>query len=168
MIHYLGYTILPAEETHTTGLARLFNSCNKNLLPFFPIDFNALQNDLLKQGADNSFLAVVYNEQPIGFGTMLHSCKDEAFSHSAQLAYFLLPEHTGKGLGAAMLAILIQHAEKLGIWNLFAVVASNNQRSITFHQKQGFVECGRLNKVGYTNGSYFDIVFYNKNILNRE
>lgn len=100
----------------------------------------------------------------IGFG-MLHSHNPlPAFSHTAEITYFIQPEMTGRGLGSEMLAYLEAEGKKRGISRILASISSMNEGSIRFHEKNGFTECGRFRGVGRKKGIYFDTVWMQKSI----
>jgi len=58
-----------------------------------------------------------------------------------------------------MLRQLIKDAKSNGIHNILACIVSKNTQSIKFHEKHGFVECGRFKNVGYKFNQYFDLVW---------
>ncbi len=85
-----------------------------------------------------------------------------AFKRTAQITYFLNPDCTGAGIGKAILGRLINKAKQLSINSLLANISSLNERSIDFHLKNGFTECGRFKKIGRKHGRYFDVVWMQK------
>jgi len=167
MISFLGYTITQANESHFSGIAKVLSYfVEKNLttdLGFFAGDESI--STYLQGLATLPFVVVLHNDAPIGFGLLKHDCKAETFSHSAELSYYILPEHTGKGITSALFKILEEGAGRMGIWNLFMAISSKRSDCFSFHRKMGYVECGRLPKVGYKNDSYFDIVYFHKSLL---
>lgn len=169
MISFLGYSITQANESHFAGIAKILNFyVEKNLtaeLGFFGGD-NSVYGYLEKL-SNLPFIVVLQDGTPVGFGLLKHDCKAESFSHSAELSYFVMPEHTGKGVASAMIKILEERASVLGIWNIFVAISSNRLACIPFHQKMGYLECGRLPQVGYKNESYFDIIYYRKTLIGR-
>lgn len=98
----------------------------------------------------------------VGFG-MFHSHNPmPTFSHTAEVSYFVHPDHTGNGLGKMLLDFLEKGAIENGITNILANISSLNAGSIRFHQRNGFTECGRFKKVGRKNGQEFDTVWMQK------
>lgn len=98
----------------------------------------------------------------VGFG-MVHSHNPiPTFSHTAEVSYFIHPDHTGNGLGKMLLDFLEKGAIENGITNILANISSLNTGSIRFHQRNGFTECGRFKKVGRKNGQEFDTVWMQK------
>lgn len=98
----------------------------------------------------------------VGFG-MVHSHNPiPTFSHTAEVSYFIHPDHTGNGLGKMLLDFLEKGAIENGITNILANISSLNAGSIRFHRRNGFTECGRFKKVGRKNGQEFDTVWMQK------
>jgi phosphinothricin acetyltransferase len=101
-------------------------------------------------------------DNTIGFGMLRSHNPIPAFSRTAEVTYFILPENTGKGLGTMLLAFLEREARQKRITNLLATISSFNPASIRFHEKNGFKACGRFEKVGEKNGYLFDTLWMQK------
>jgi L-amino acid N-acyltransferase YncA len=87
-----------------------------------------------------------------------------AFTHTAEITYFIRPTCTGIGIGGAILSYLEMKGRKIGISCVLAQISSLNEGSIRFHQKNGFTQCGKFVNVGKKNGKFFDTVWMQKNI----
>ena len=98
----------------------------------------------------------------IGFGMLRPHMYPGLFKRAAEVSYFILPEHTHKGLGGELLATLEQEAQKVEIATLLANISSRNEQSIAFHRKQGFKDCGRFERIGSKFGKDFDVVWMQK------
>ena len=97
--------------------------------------------------------------QVIGFGLLKRFHPSEVFNHAAELGYFIKPDYTVRGLGTLLLAQLIQDAKKMNIRVLLAGISSLNEKSVEFHKKHGFFECGRFQGIGQKRGEIFDLVW---------
>lgn len=102
------------------------------------------------------------NGMIIGFGMVRAHNPLPSFRHTGEISYFISPGHTGKKIGGKMLAYLEQKARESGITCILAQISSRNDGSIRFHQKNGFVECGRFMNAGKKNGLFFDTVWMQK------
>ncbi len=87
------------------------------------------------------------------------------FRETAEVSYFIKQEFTGKGIGSVALKKLEESAQNIGIKRLLADISSENQHSINFHQKNGFVRCGVFKNAGRKFGKYFDVVWMEKELL---
>lgn len=98
----------------------------------------------------------------LGFGMLRAYNPFPTFSKTAEITYFIKPEHTGKGRGKRILDYLLDRAREKGITSVIANISSLNEGSINFHKKNGFVECGRLREIGNKRGKTFDVVYMQK------
>ncbi|MBG0777266.1 MAG: N-acetyltransferase [Desulfovibrionaceae bacterium] len=95
----------------------------------------------------------------VGFGLLRPYNPIPTFARTAEVAYFIAPGETGLGLGGRLLAHLLARAREAGIAMVLACISSLNEGSIRFHLKNGFRQCGRLERVGEKNGTLFDVVY---------
>lgn len=100
----------------------------------------------------------------VGFAMLGVSSNTPAFSHTAEITYFIKPEYTGRGIGSSMLEYLICEAKKNSITSILASVSSRNRGSIAFHLKNGFRQAGKFLNVGRKNGELFDVIWMQKQI----
>jgi phosphinothricin acetyltransferase len=95
----------------------------------------------------------------VGFAFLHPYHSASSLRRAAEITYFILPEHTRKGLGTAILERFVAQAPGLGVDTILASISSRNEGSIRFHRKNGFHECGRFRRVGRKFGKDFDIVW---------
>ncbi|HWR14478.1 MAG TPA: GNAT family N-acetyltransferase [Terriglobales bacterium] len=100
----------------------------------------------------------------VGFAIMRPFHHASTFQRTAEVSYFIDPEHTGQHLGSIFLEKLIENARTLHIDWLLASVSSRNEGSLAFHRKHGFEECGHFRDIGRKNGQDFGIVWFQKRI----
>lgn len=146
--------------------------------------------DVYNYYVENSFAA--YIDEPVGYGyydvflRMSHGypavvVKDETgtvvgfafmsalhhartFEKSAGISYFIMPDHTGQGIGRAILDRFEKRALEMGVESLLANASSLNTGSVRFHRVNGFEECGRFRDVGEKFGRCFDMVWLQKRL----
>ncbi len=102
---------------------------------------------------------VKHDDQVVGFGALKPFLLPDTLQRTAEISYFILPDHTGQGLGSRLLEMLIAEAKAKGIDNLLANVSSQNPGSLRFHQRHGFKQVGYFPKVGRKWGKDFDLVW---------
>jgi len=86
------------------------------------------------------------------------------FKNTAEVSYFIDYRYFGKGLGRMALDKLITEAQNMEISTLLANVSSKNDQSLSFHKKNGFVECGRFPRIGNKFNESFDIIWFLKGL----
>ena len=78
---------------------------------------------------------------------------------------YLGPASLGRGLGSELLGDLIERCTEAGMTEMIAVIAdSGAEASLALHQKFGFVESGRMGKVGFKFGRWIGIVMMQKSL----
>jgi len=100
----------------------------------------------------------------VGFAFLRPYHFADSFKRTAEITYFIMPEHTRKGLGTAILELFTKKCREKGVDTILASVSSRNEGSLGFHCKNGFRECGRLQRVGRKLGEDFDVVWLQKHL----
>jgi phosphinothricin acetyltransferase len=95
----------------------------------------------------------------VGFGMLRAHNPMPVFSQTAEITYFIMPAHTRKGIGKSMLDYLVSGTRSRNITTILASISALNEKSIAFHKKNGFKECGRFQNVVKKNGEIFDVVW---------
>jgi L-amino acid N-acyltransferase YncA len=159
------YSISPISNKDRESIMDIFNHYVESSFAAYPenrLPYQAL--DMLLQMA-NGFPTGTIKDQSgkiLGFGMLRTHNPMPTFSRTAEVTYFIHPDYTGKGLGKKLLGFLEKGAVEKGITNILANISSLNPRSIDFHKKNGFVECGRFKNVGRKKGQLFDTVWMQK------
>lgn len=100
----------------------------------------------------------------LGFGLLRPHNPLPAFRGCVELGLFVHPDRTREGIGASMLRHLLEQAREKRVCCILAPVSSRNTGSIRFHEKNGFVECGRFRNAGIRWGRPFDLVWLQKDL----
>lgn len=98
----------------------------------------------------------------IGFAFLHAYHPIETFKRVAEISCFIMPEYNRRGIGKAIIENFNEKAKKLNIDSILACISSLNEKSIRFHLKNGFKECGRFHKIGRKFGMDFDVIWMQK------
>ncbi|KYJ99477.1 MULTISPECIES: GNAT family N-acetyltransferase [Microbacterium] len=83
-----------------------------------------------------------------------------AYRYTVEDSIYLGPGAAGKGLGSALLQALIAACEQRGLREMVAVISDQGaEASIRLHEKLGFVEAGRMGRVGHKFGRDLGTVY---------
>ena len=163
----MDFRIEPVSISDKKEIIDIFNHYVENSFAAYPEDkvpyefFSHIQN--MAEGYP--FLVAKDGEgRVLGFALLRPHNPMPAFSRTADIAYFIAPGHTGQGIGWAMQVRLLNEARERGITSIMASISSLNSKSLNFHKKQGFQECGRFQKVGRKWGQDFDEIWMQKMI----
>lgn len=75
----------------------------------------------------------------------------------AELSIFVGESFRGLGIGRALLEALVECSEHHGIWTLQAGIIAENEASLALHQKCGFREVGRRERIGRLGGVWRNV-----------
>jgi L-amino acid N-acyltransferase YncA len=159
------YSIDPISDEDCKSIIDIFNYYVENSFAAFPENkFPYQAFDMFLKMSDGFPTGTIKdgNGKIVGFGMLRTHNPMPVFSQTAEVTYFIHPDHTRKGLGKMLLGFLEKGATKKGITNLLANISSLNLNSIKFHEKNGFAECGRFRSVGKKRGQEFDTVWMQK------
>lgn len=71
---------------------------------------------------------------------------------------YVHPGHQRRGIGAALLAALVESTEAAGIWTIQSGVFPENTASLRLHQQAGFRVVGTRERIGCHHGEWRDVV----------
>jgi L-amino acid N-acyltransferase YncA len=158
----IAYTFEKMADQHRTAVINIFNYYIANSFAAYPEE--SVSYEFFDHFLDmtRGYPAVVIKDQTetiVGFA-FLHAYRPgSTFHRVAEITYFILPEHTGKGIGTAVLRQFKPAAREKGIDTLLANISSQNEGSLRFHRKCDFEECGRFRGIGRKFGEDFDVVW---------
>ncbi|WP_312045238.1 GNAT family N-acetyltransferase [Anaerotignum sp.] len=98
----------------------------------------------------------------VGFCSLSPFQPFSTFQGTANISYFIAEDYTAKGIGAKCLSLLEQDSKVLGVHHFIAEISSENQPSIQFHKKNGFLQVGEFKRIGEKFGREFNIVLMQK------
>lgn len=161
------FSINPISNEDREAIMDIFNHYVENSFAAYPeirLPYQAF--DMLLQMTNGLPTGTIKDQSGniLGFGILRPHNPMPTFSRTAETTYFIHPDYTGKGLGKMLLGFLERGAIEKNIKNILANISSLNPISIKFHQKNGFIECGRFIKVGKKNGKEFDTVWMQKTL----
>ncbi|TCS60932.1 GNAT family N-acetyltransferase [Varunaivibrio sulfuroxidans] len=88
-----------------------------------------------------------------------------AYRYTLENSIYVSPNATGKGLGKALLKVLIGRCQTQGCRQMLAVIGdSDNQASIRLHGKFGFERVGLLKSVGFKFDRWVDAVIMQRQL----
>jgi L-amino acid N-acyltransferase YncA len=126
-------------------------------------DMALRRDDVISKGLP--YLVVAEGDQVLGYAYCNWFKPRPAYKFSAEDSIYLAPEASGRGLGRALLAELMQQAERAGVRKMIAVIGdSANMGSIGVHRSAGFTPVGTLTSCGWKFDRWLDVVLMDKTL----
>jgi L-amino acid N-acyltransferase YncA len=164
------YTIRPAEPRDLPDIREIYNYYVTNSVVTFDEKRWSLAKwrdkyDLLAR-LDLPFLvAESPSGQILGYALAQPWAGKSAYRYTVEDSIYLGQAASGKGLGRALLEALIRACEEKGIRELVAVISDKGaEASIALHERLGFVEVGRMGRVGFKFGRWLGTVYLQKSL----
>ncbi|WP_198295542.1 GNAT family N-acetyltransferase [Diaminobutyricimonas sp. LJ205] len=103
--------------------------------------------------------------QILGFAYVYPWKAKAAYRYTVENSIYLGAASTGKGLGKALMAELLERSRACGIREVVAVIADRGaDASIRMHEQFGFKRIGHLGKVGYKFDRWLGTVLLQKSL----
>lgn len=103
--------------------------------------------------------------QILGYALVQPMSSKSAYRYSVENSIYLGHAATGKGLGRALLEALIEACEEAGIHQMVAIISDKGaEGSVALHERLGFVEVGRMGRVGFKFGRWLGTIYLQKQL----
>lgn len=103
--------------------------------------------------------------QILGYAYVSPWSGKSGYRFSVESSIYLGQAATGKGLGSALLEALIEACEQAGIREIVAVISDKGaEASVALHERFGFVEVGRMGRVGFKFGRWLGTIYLQKSL----
>lgn len=81
-----------------------------------------------------------------------------AYAGVVEHSVYVHPDARGRGVGVALLRVLIASTEAAGIWTIQSGIFPENTASLALHRRTGFRELGVRERIGRHHGVWRDVV----------
>ncbi|WOF22161.1 GNAT family N-acetyltransferase [Microbacterium betulae] len=114
-------------------------------------------------------VAVAPTGQVLGYALVAPWSGKSSYRYTVENSIYLGHAATGKGLGRALLAALIEACEEKGLREIVAVVSDKGaEGSLALHERFGFEEVGRMGRVGFKFGRWLGTIYLQKSLAPRK
>ncbi|WP_347978526.1 N-acetyltransferase family protein [Microbacterium sp. ProA8] len=162
------FTIRPVEDRDIPDIREIYNYYVTNSVVTFDEEIWSVRQWRKKRdGLAAQGLPFLVAESPsgqiLGYALVQPMSSKSAYRFSVENSIYLGQAATGKGLGKALLEALIEASEAVGIRQMVAVISDKGaDGSIALHEKLGFVEVGRMGRVGFKFGRWLGTIYMQK------
>ncbi|MBE0393294.1 GNAT family N-acetyltransferase [Flavobacterium sp. PL002] len=138
-----------------------YNILHSTALYDYNIRSYAAQLEMLEDKVKKGFPVIIaeLDGAVAGFGMYGEFRFKEAYKFTVEHSVYVNNDIHGKGIGKLLLLELIAIAKKQGIHTMIAVIDSENQSSVDFHEKYGFETVGLIKESGWKFERWLHSVF---------
>lgn len=155
--------IRPAAEADLPAITAIYNEAGVQTTASY--DLEPVQVDerrawwQAKLAKDHPVLVAELDGVVTGFAAY-GTFRDKAgYAHTVEHSVYVADGHRASGVGRMLMLALLDHAKGHGVHAMIGVLDADNEASVAFHEKLGFVEVGRMPEVGFKFGRWLDAVF---------
>ena len=120
----------------------------------------AIFDDKLQK--DFPILVAVLDNKIVGFGYYSEFRFREAYRFTVEHSVYVHPDYQGLKIGQKLLETLIETAKNQKLHTMIAVIDSENQGSVKFHEKLGFETVGIIKESVFKFNRWLHSVFMQK------
>ena len=102
------------------------------------------------------------NGQVLGYAYGAPAFERAAYQWCAEVSIYLAPQAQGRGIGKQLYAVLEHLIFAQGYEVIYAIITSENQPSIAFHQALGYTKCAEFPNCGVKFGRRLGTVWLEK------
>ena len=161
--------IRPATADDSAGIAAIYDHHVRHGTASFDSEGPSAQQWAARiadvQSRGWPFLVIEQNGAVAGYAYATQFRDRPAYARTCENSIYVAPAAIGQGLGAALLAELIEQARASGFHQMIAVIGGGEPASIALHAKLGFVERGRMKDVGVKFGRTLDTVYMQRALV---
>ena len=99
------------------------------------------------------------NDVVVGFSTIGTFRAWEGYKNTVENSVYVSADARGKGIGKALLEVLITAAKEMKLHAIVAGIDGENELSIDLHKKFGFVHVAHFKEVGFKCDRWLDLIF---------
>jgi L-amino acid N-acyltransferase YncA len=110
------------------------------------------------------FLIVEHDGEIAGYAYASQFRDRPAYTGTCEDSIYIDHRLTGRGLGTALLDVLIAESRAFGFEQMIAVIGGAEPASVALHTRAGFLEAGRMRNVGRKFGRVLDTLYMQRDL----
>lgn len=165
-------TIEAAKPVHVAGVARLY--AREAQEGFATFDVEGLPEPVWEQrrcstSPGDALLVALDTDDGtdsavVGFAWSHAYRPKPAYASTRETTVYVEPAASGRGVGGALYAALLERVSAAGVHLVVAGIAEPNPASTRMHQRAGFTEVGTMREVGHKLGHYRDVTWWQRRL----
>ena len=162
------YRIRPATMADSPAIRRIRNAAVRESLAIWtsveqdPTGAEAWLAPMVRRGT--ALVAHVSGEphDVVGFAVAGPWHSYEGYARTVEDSIYLSPAAQGKGLGARLLAALIEASQRAGDRTMIALIEAGHATSVHLHERYGFTTVGTIPQAGEKHGQILDLTLMSR------
>jgi L-amino acid N-acyltransferase YncA len=94
----------------------------------------------------------------VGWAALAPVSRRPCYEGVTENSIYVARAERGRGVGQALLAELVEQADRAGVWTIQAGILAGNDASVSLHERCGFRIVGRRERIAKKRGEWRDVV----------
>lgn len=155
-----------AERTDVPAMREIFNEVLRNSNSIYREDVVTLEDRYawFDEKVEHGFpiFGAYEEDQLVGYAGYGSWRSAQGYRKSVELTIYVDRKFRGAGIGSELMKTIIEQAKTDGHHVMIGAIDSDNQQSINFHKRFGFIETARMPEVALKNNKWLTLVFMQK------
>jgi phosphinothricin acetyltransferase len=152
--------IRPMREQDLPAVTEIYNEAVEKSTGTFDVEPKSaaeMKDWYQSHGAAHPALVAEEDGKVVGWATFSAWSGRCAYARSAEVSVYVASPARGRGLAGELLDALLAAGRAAGVKQALARITQDNDASLRLHARRGFVEVGRLRRVGEKFGRVLDV-----------
>lgn len=157
--------VRPATEADVDAIGTIYAHHVRTGHATFELEPPAAERWLAKLASDHPgdhLLVAVDDRDLLGYAYSSAYRDRAAYTNTREVAVYLAPDATGRGVGRALYDVLLAELERAGVHTALAVIALPNDASEALHRACGFEPLGVMREVGRKFDRWIDVGWWQR------
>lgn len=156
-----GVSLRPATAEDAEAIAAIYNLEVEHSTVTFDLVPRTIEEQrrwIIERSGAHVVVVADLGGEVVGFGSLSPYKDRPAYATTVEDSVYIHREHQGQGIGRAVLAELVDAADRHGFHTIMARIVGDHTASIGLHSALGFQLVGREREVGRKFGRWLDVV----------
>jgi phosphinothricin acetyltransferase len=159
------YTLRPAAEADQQAILDIYNDAVLHTTATFDLEprtWEEHQRWWEEHRPPYQVVIAAVEDTVAGWGTLSPFHTRPGYRFTAEDSIYIHKDFRGRGIGAALLHLLIEKARQSGFHSIVALMTGENTVSAHLHERFGFRHVGTFPEVGFKFDRWLDVVHMQK------
>ncbi|MBN8280715.1 MAG: N-acetyltransferase [Gammaproteobacteria bacterium] len=152
-----------ARREDCPGILAIYNEAVLTTTASYDVEPRTLEHRLAwfddHQRHDYAVFVAEEGGELTGWSSLSRYHDRHGYRFTCENSVYVAARHRGRGLGARLLAPLIDAARDRGLHSIIAVIDASNDASLRLHLRFGFEKVGHFREVGHKFGRWLDVAY---------
>ncbi|MGC8832844.1 MAG: GNAT family N-acetyltransferase [Armatimonadota bacterium] len=156
----MGVIVRRAKPEDAEAINEIYNYAVRELSATFHTQERSIEDGRHWLARHNDRYPVFVAEESgavVGWASLSPYGDRDAYASTVEDSIYVHPEHWGRGIGSALMEVLMETARLLGYHAVIARIAGESEVSIRLHRRFGFEVVGILKEVGWKFDRWHDL-----------